>query len=130
MPRLASMDVEVVDKDILNKAINLATNEKWGPVHVNIPRDVLAGVERYETYKIENGMSGINPEIVEHIAHSKSTRSSVNQSRVHVKPRTHTLIETFRVKAPIVWNALKLEVRLSATLNDLKNSYDVSIKTE
>ncbi len=42
-----------ITKD-LNKAINLATNEKWGPVHVNIPRDVLAGVERYETYKIEN----------------------------------------------------------------------------
>ncbi len=38
----------------LNKALNLSTQGKWGPVHVNIPRDVLAGTESFETFRIEN----------------------------------------------------------------------------
>ncbi|MDB0003129.1 thiamine pyrophosphate-binding protein [Alphaproteobacteria bacterium] len=38
----------------LNKALNLSTKGKWGPVHVNIPRDVLAGSRNFDTYKIEN----------------------------------------------------------------------------
>ena len=38
----------------LNKALNLSTKGKWGPVHVNIPRDVLAGSGNFYTYKIEN----------------------------------------------------------------------------
>ncbi len=40
--------------DDLNKAFNLATNGKWGPVHVNIPRDVLAGMSSYDSFKTEN----------------------------------------------------------------------------
>ena len=43
----------------LNKALNLSIQGKWGPVHVNIPRDVLAGKESFETFTIEN--------IIEHI---------------------------------------------------------------
>jgi len=27
---------------------------KWGPVHVNIPRNVLSGIESYDTFKIES----------------------------------------------------------------------------
>ena len=38
----------------LNKALNLSTKGKWGPVHVNIPRDVLAGSGNFDTFKIEN----------------------------------------------------------------------------
>ena len=38
----------------LNKALNLSTKGKWGPVHVNIPRDVLAGSGSFNTFKIEN----------------------------------------------------------------------------
>jgi len=38
----------------LNKALNLSTQGKWGPVHVNIPRDVLAGTASFETFRIEN----------------------------------------------------------------------------
>ena len=38
----------------LNKALNLSTKGKWGPVHVNIPRDVLAGSRDFDTFKIEN----------------------------------------------------------------------------
>ena len=37
----------------LNKALNLAMHDKWGPVHVNIPRDILAGVENFDSFKIE-----------------------------------------------------------------------------
>ena len=38
----------------LNKALNLSTKGKWGPVHINIPRDVLAGIETFDSFKIEN----------------------------------------------------------------------------
>jgi len=38
----------------LNKALNLSTKGKWGPVHINIPRDVLAGSEIFNSFKIEN----------------------------------------------------------------------------
>ena len=38
----------------LNTALNLSTHGKWGPVHVNIPRDVLAGIESFDSFKIEN----------------------------------------------------------------------------
>jgi len=45
-------DTKSIAED-LNKALNLATHDKWGPVHVNIPRDVLAGVESFDSFKIE-----------------------------------------------------------------------------
>ena len=38
----------------LNKALKLSMQGKWGPVHVNIPRDVLSGIEKYETFKVES----------------------------------------------------------------------------
>jgi len=38
----------------LNKALKLSMQGKWGPVHVNIPRDVLSGIEKYDTFKIES----------------------------------------------------------------------------
>ena len=38
----------------LNKALSLSTKGKWGPVHLNIPRDVLAGNEIFDSFKIEN----------------------------------------------------------------------------
>ena len=38
----------------LNKALNLSTKGKWGPVHINIPRDVLAGSGIFNSFKIEN----------------------------------------------------------------------------
>ena len=34
----------------LNKAMQLAKNGKWGPVHVNIPRDILSGNESFESF--------------------------------------------------------------------------------
>jgi thiamine pyrophosphate-dependent acetolactate synthase large subunit-like protein len=37
----------------LNNALNLSTHGKWGPVHVNIPRDVLAGIESFYSFKTE-----------------------------------------------------------------------------
>jgi len=45
-------DTKSIAED-LNEALNLATHDKWGPVHVNIPRDVLAGVESFDSFKIE-----------------------------------------------------------------------------
>ena len=36
----------------LNKALKLSMQGKWGPVHVNIPRDVLSGIEKYDTFKV------------------------------------------------------------------------------
>ena len=39
--------------DDLNKALKLSMQGKWGPVHVNIPRNVLSGIESYDTFKIE-----------------------------------------------------------------------------
>ena len=38
----------------LNKAMQLAKKGKWGPVHVNIPRDILSGNESFESFTIEN----------------------------------------------------------------------------
>ena len=38
----------------LNKALKLSIQGKWGPVHVNIPRDVLSGIEKYQTFKVES----------------------------------------------------------------------------
>ena len=46
-------DTKSITND-LSKALNLSTQGKWGPVHVNIPRDVLAGIEKFDTFKIEN----------------------------------------------------------------------------
>ena len=39
-----------ITKD-LNNALNISTHGKWGPVHVNIPRDVLAGIESFDSFK-------------------------------------------------------------------------------
>ena len=38
----------------LNKAMQLAKKDKWGPVHVNIPRDILSGNETFESFTFEN----------------------------------------------------------------------------
>ncbi|MDA0968262.1 MAG: thiamine pyrophosphate-binding protein [Proteobacteria bacterium] len=40
--------------DDLNKAVKISMQGKWGPVHVNIPRNVLSGIESYDTFKIES----------------------------------------------------------------------------
>ena len=40
--------------DDLNKALKISMQGKWGPVHVNIPRNVLSGIESYYTFKIES----------------------------------------------------------------------------
>ena len=40
--------------DDLNKALKVSMQGKWGPVHVNIPRNVLSGIESYDTFKIES----------------------------------------------------------------------------
>ena len=40
--------------DDLNKALEISMHGKWGPVHVNIPRNVLSGIESYDTFKIES----------------------------------------------------------------------------
>ena len=37
----------------LNTALNLSTHGKWGPVHINLPRDVLAGSESFNSFKTE-----------------------------------------------------------------------------
>tara|TARA_Y100000590_G_scaffold469598_1_gene658551 strand:- start:6855 stop:8549 length:1695 start_codon:yes stop_codon:yes gene_type:complete len=44
----------------LNKALYLAMQEKWGPVHVNIPRDILAGVESFKSYIIKDTIENKN----------------------------------------------------------------------
>jgi len=44
----------------LSIALNLSKHGKWGPVHVNIPRDVLAGIENFDTFKIENKIENNN----------------------------------------------------------------------
>ena len=61
-------DTKSITRD-LNKALNLTTHGKWGPVHVNIPRDVLAGTEIFESFKIENKIenSEINQNDLERI---------------------------------------------------------------
>ena len=38
----------------LNEALELSMHGKWGPVHVNIPRNVLSGIEKYHTFKVES----------------------------------------------------------------------------
>ena len=45
-------DTKSITKD-LNKAIHLTTQGKNGPVHVNIPRDVLAKLENFDSFKDE-----------------------------------------------------------------------------
>ncbi len=61
-------DTKSIIKD-LNKALNLTTHGKWGPVHVNIPRDVLAGTENFEAFKIEDKIENtkINQDDLERI---------------------------------------------------------------
>jgi len=44
----------------LSKALYLAMQEKWGPVHVNIPRDILAGVESFKSYIIKDTIKNKN----------------------------------------------------------------------
>ncbi|MDC0057932.1 thiamine pyrophosphate-binding protein [Pelagibacteraceae bacterium] len=46
-------DTKSIAKD-LNKALKLSMHGKWGPVHVNIPRNVLAGIEKYDAFKFES----------------------------------------------------------------------------
>ena len=38
----------------LNKAMQLAKKGKWGPVHVNIPRDILSGNESFQSFTFES----------------------------------------------------------------------------
>ena len=38
----------------LSEALKISMQDKWGPVHVNIPRDVLSGIEQYDTFKVES----------------------------------------------------------------------------
>ena len=38
----------------LSEALNISTQGKWGPVHVNIPRDVLSGIESFDNFIIKN----------------------------------------------------------------------------
>ena len=45
-------DTKSITSD-LNKAIHLTTQGKKGPVHVNIPRDVLAKLESFDSFKDE-----------------------------------------------------------------------------
>ena len=61
-------DTKSITRD-LNKALNLTTHGKWGPVHVNIPRDVLAGTEKFESFKIEDKIENteINQDDLERI---------------------------------------------------------------
>ena len=53
----------------LNKAMQLAKNGKWGPVHVNIPRDILSGNESFEsfTFESDNKEKNINKNDLEKI---------------------------------------------------------------
>ena len=53
----------------LNKAMQLAKNGKWGPVHVNIPRDILSGNETFEnfTFESDNKEKNINKNDLEKI---------------------------------------------------------------
>ena len=53
----------------LNKAMQLAKNGKWGPVHVNIPRDILSGNESFEsfTYESDSKEKNINKNDLEKI---------------------------------------------------------------
>tara|TARA_Y100001970_G_C14244095_1_gene866848 strand:- start:2038 stop:3732 length:1695 start_codon:yes stop_codon:yes gene_type:complete len=51
-----------ISKD-LNKALNLSTEGKWGPVHVNIPRDVLSEKEIFNTFKVEKKIESKNIKI-------------------------------------------------------------------
>ena len=61
-------DTKLISED-LNKALKLSMQGKWGPVHVNIPRDVLAGTEKFESFKIEDTIenSEINKNDLERI---------------------------------------------------------------
>jgi len=53
----------------LNKAMQLAKNGKWGPVHVNIPRDILSGNESFKsfTFKSDTKEENINKNDLEKI---------------------------------------------------------------
>ncbi len=53
----------------LNKAIHLSTQGKKGPVHVNIPRDVLAKLESFDSFKDEETtkITSINQKDIEKI---------------------------------------------------------------
>ena len=46
-------DTKFIAKE-LSEALNLSTQGKWGPVHVNIPRNVLSGIESFDNFIIEN----------------------------------------------------------------------------
>ena len=46
-------DTKSITKELID-ALNLSTQGKWGPVHVNIPRDVLSGIEGFDNFIIEN----------------------------------------------------------------------------
>ena len=46
-------DTKSITKELID-ALNLSTQGKWGPVHVNIPRDVLSGIESFDNFIIEN----------------------------------------------------------------------------
>ena len=45
-------DTKSIPND-LNNALNISKHGKWGPVHINIPRDVLAGIENFDSFKNE-----------------------------------------------------------------------------
>ncbi len=62
--------------DDLNKALKISMQGKWGPVHVNIPRNVLSGIESYDTFKIESKVE--NKKIEENDL--KKIISLINQS--------------------------------------------------
>ena len=75
-----------------------------------------------ETFKIINGLSVVNQNMIEYVSHEVATRNNVKNNLATVKPRTDTMAGTFRAKAPRVWNNIPTSVRESQSLFQFKKA--------
>ena len=95
----------------LNNALNLSTHGKWGPVHVNIPRDVLAGIESFDSFKtkikLENKNVNINDleKIFSLIEHSTKPVIICGAGVKNSKTQDESILLSKKLNIPIVSSA-------------------------
>ena len=95
----------------LNTALNLSTHGKWGPVHINLPRDVLAGSESFNSFKTEINIDNkkVNEndlkKIISLIEHSSKPVIICGAGVKNSKTHNEAILLSKKLNVPIVSSA-------------------------
>ena len=103
-------DTKSIQND-LNSALNLSKHGKWGPVHINIPRDVLAGIESFDSFKTEIKIENKNinenelEKIVSLIEHSTKPVIICGAGVKNSKSHNEAILLSKKLNIPIISSA-------------------------